>query len=117
MATVTVNKILQHRKARADAKMIGCISGGDDRPLTSLSGISWRPADPKKPHCFCHECRSTWDKTGEIDAELVNEGHEMACYVYASLLDSTAPLAQLQKQSDAGGGRCLVPPGWGGEDK
>ena len=63
-------------------------------PLNSLRGISWRPADPKNPHCFCIDCRETWDADGSIDAELIREGNDMACYTYESLLAPAPPPAR-----------------------
>lgn len=82
---ITADQILSHRAGRKMAGLTGC-QDGSDMPLGSLSGISWRPADPLNPSCFCVDCRSSWDKEGKIDADLVNGGHKMACYVYESLL-------------------------------
>lgn len=85
---ITPEQILKHREMRKKCGLVGCIDGSDG-PLNSLSGISWRPADPKNPSCFCHDCRTVWDKEGTIDAELVNTGHKMACYTYENLLRNT----------------------------
>jgi hypothetical protein len=83
---ITAIQIKEHRAGRKASGLMGCIDGVSDIPLTSLKGMSWKPADPKNPDCFCHDCRTTWDPEGSIDLELINEGHERACYVYASLL-------------------------------
>lgn len=92
---VTPEQIIDHRAMRKKCGLVGCVDGSDG-PLNSLSGISWRPADPKNPSCFCHDCRSLWDKDGTIDAELVNAGHKKACFTYDNLLPkqhTTTPVA------------------------
>lgn len=85
---ITTTQIKEHRAGRKASGLMGCIDGVSDIPVMSLKGISWRPADPKNPDCFCHDCRTTWDPEGSIDLELINEGNERACYVYSSLLPS-----------------------------
>ena len=40
----------------------------------------------KDPYCFCFDCRGAFDPKGEVDAELVNSGHERACNTYNQLL-------------------------------
>lgn len=104
MTTVSPSDILNHRKWRSASGLVGC-KDGSDAPLSSLRGISWRPADPMNPSCFCHDCRSEWDSDGVIDAELVNSGHKMACYTYNSLLEKpTYPV--LPTRTNGGG----IPP-------
>ena len=87
MQSITTQQIKEHRAQRKASGLVGCIDGSDG-PSMSLKGISWRPEDPKNPHCFCHDCRTTWDPEGDIDLELINEGNQRACYVYASLIPS-----------------------------
>lgn len=87
MEFVTPEKIIAHREERKKTGLIGCITG-EDIPLTSLKGMSWRPSDPMNPGCFCHDCRSLWDKDGSIDLELIKRGNERALFVYASILPS-----------------------------
>lgn len=85
MEFITTEQIIAHRNGRKTSGLVGCIDGSDTN-INSLSGISWRPADPLNPHCFCHDCRSLWDKSGEIDLELIKQGNERALFVYASIL-------------------------------
>lgn len=84
---ITLEKILTHRKMRRVSGMVGC-KDGSDAPLNSLSGISWRPADPMNPSCFCVDCRELWDPEATIDLELIKAGNQKALWVYSSLLPS-----------------------------
>ena len=86
MATLSISPsdILAHRSRRKQAGLVGC-KDGSDMPLSSLSGMSWRPADPMNPSCFCFDCRDTWDADGLIDLHLLQNGHERAVDTYASL--------------------------------
>ena len=85
MQPITTEQIKQHRKEQKESGVVGC-KNGDDMPLQSLKGISWRPADPMNPSCFCHDCRTTWDPEGSIDLEVINKGNEQACVTYASII-------------------------------
>ena len=87
MDVVTTEQIIAHRAVRKTSGLMGCLTG-EDLPLHSLKGISWRPADPMNPGCFCHDCRSLWDKDGSIDLELIKQGNERALFTYASILPS-----------------------------
>jgi hypothetical protein len=101
MDFITTEQIIAHRVGRKKSGLIGCIDGVSDIPLTSLKGMSWRPADPMNPDCFCHDCRTTWDSDGSIDLELIKRGNERACYVYASLLPSKKEtLLELMAKAD-----------------
>lgn len=100
MATLMPEQILSHREKRKRSGLIGC-KDGSDTPLGSLSGISWRPEDPMSPHCFCHDCRTTWDPEGTIDVELITAGNTRARFTYASLLPSKKEtLLELMTLSD-----------------
>lgn len=95
-------EILLHRKNRKDAGMAGCITG---RPTPELDFFGFRDVqiwhmdasgrlicdggDRMDPYCLCFDCRDAFDPKAEIDTQLVNQGHERACYVYASLLGLT----------------------------
>ena len=83
--TITPEQIKFHRSIRKTAGLVGC-KDGSDYPSHSLKGISWRPADPMNPNCFCHDCRETWDPEASIDLQLLNDGHKRAVATYASLL-------------------------------
>ncbi len=87
MSTLSISTadILAHRAGRKAAGLVGC-KDGSDGPLHSLSGISWRPADPMDPHCFCFDCRETWDADALIDLHLLQNGHDGAVHTYASLV-------------------------------
>jgi len=87
MEFITAEQIIAHREGRKKSGLLGCITG-EDTPLYSLKGMTWRPADPMNPSCFCHDCRTTWDSDGSIDLELIKAGNERALFVYASLLPS-----------------------------
>jgi hypothetical protein len=98
---INTDQIKAHRAQRKAAGLVGCIDGVSDLPLYSMRGMTWRPADPKNPHCFCHDCRTTWDPEGSIDLELINEGNEQACFTYASLLPKRKDrLLELMSDSD-----------------
>lgn len=86
MEFITTKQIVAHRDGRKKSGLVGCIDGSDTHINSLSNGISWRPADPMNPHCFCHDCRTTWDPEGSIDLELIKEGNERACFTYASLL-------------------------------
>lgn len=92
---ITTQQIKAHRAGRKASGLMGCIDGVSDIPLTSLKGMSWRPADPMNPDCFCHDCRTTWDPEGSIDLELIKEGNERACFVYASILPTKKEILTL----------------------
>ena len=87
MSTLSISTadILAHRAGRKAAGLVGC-KDGSDAPLNSLSGISWRPADPMNPDCFCFDCRETWDADAFIDLHLLENGHDGALHTYASLV-------------------------------
>ena len=100
MDSLTTDQILAHREERKKSGLIGCIDGSD-MPLQSLRGISWRPADPTNPNCFCHDCRNSWDKTGEIDLELIRRGDKRARLVYASILPNKKDtFRELRRKTD-----------------
>lgn len=53
------------------------------------------------PPCFCHDCRSLWDKDGSIDLALIKKGHKLARYIYASILPSKKDiLRDLRSKTD-----------------
>ena len=100
---VTPMEILLHRKTRKESGMVGCITGKPE-PEINFYGFSdvqiWyldangrMNGDPEfnrmDPYCFCFDCRDAFDPKAEIDTQLVNQGHERACWVYASLLGKT----------------------------
>jgi hypothetical protein len=60
--------------------------------------------DRKNPRCFCFDCRGAFDPKGEVDAEIVNAGHERAREVYISLLPAPTPLSVRTVTSFGGGG-------------
>ena len=101
MDFITTEQIIAHRERRKASALTGCIDGSD-RYINSLSnGISWRPADPMNPHCFCHDCRSLWDSEGSIDLELIKKGNEHACFTYASILPTKKDiLRDLRSKTD-----------------
>lgn len=100
MDFVTVDQIIAHREGRKKSGLMGCITG-EDLPLYSLKGMSWRPEDPMNPGCFCHDCRSLWDKDGSIDLELIKRGNERALFTYASILPSKKDiLRDLRSKTD-----------------
>jgi len=100
MDFITTEQIIAHREGRKKSGLMGCITG-EDAPLYSLKGMSWKPADPMNPGCFCHDCRSLWDKTGEIDLELIKKGNERALFVYASILPTKKEmLRDLRSKTD-----------------
>ncbi len=101
--TITPQQILDDRAHRKNAGLTGCITGS---PVPELSyprdffgyrdvQIWFRDAngnlngdpgfDRKNPMCFCFDCRGAFDPRGEVDAELVNQGHTNALYTYRSL--------------------------------
>jgi hypothetical protein len=101
---ITPEQIIAHRELRKNCGMAGCITG---RPAPAMDFFGYRDVqiwnvdangrmngdpgfDRKNPHCFCFDCRGAFDPRAEVDAELVNSGHERACQVYASLLVPTA---------------------------
>jgi hypothetical protein len=85
--TITPEQIKLHRSIRKTAGLVGC-KDGSDYPSQSLKGISWRPADPMNPSCFCHDCRETWDPEASIDLQLLKDGNKRAVATYASLLSA-----------------------------
>ncbi len=100
MDFITTEQIKAHRAGRKASGLMGCITG-EDIPVQSLKGISWRPTDPKNPNCFCHDCRNMWDPEGSIDLELIKAGNKRACCVYASLLPSKKEtLLELMSRAD-----------------
>lgn len=108
---ITPQQILDDRTARKDAGLVGCMTGQPE-PAIDFSGYNdvqiWRPLDPKDPHCFCFDCRDIFDTFGEIDAELVNEGHANACYAYRNLVpERPVAVAAVAEQNNAS----LPPPG------
>ena len=107
---ITPSQIVEHRAQRKRCGLVGCISG---RPKPEMDFFGYKDVqiwfrdasgrlngDPefnrRDPYCFCFDCRGSFDPEGTLDAELVNEGHERACEVYASLLPKkpvvTSPL-------------------------
>jgi hypothetical protein len=97
---ITAQQILDNRKARKDAGLVGCISG---RPVPALDFFGYRDVqiwfydangklngdpgfDRKNPMCFCFDCRSAFDPDGTVDLELVLNGHGKACATYTNIL-------------------------------
>ena len=106
--TITPSQIVQHRNIRKQSGMVGCITG---RPAPELDFYGYRDVqiwnldaqgrlngDPNfnrmDPHCFCFDCRGSFDSDGLVDAELVNSGHERACFVYSSLLRTSSATSE-----------------------
>ncbi len=89
LLSITPQQILRDRLLRKGAGFIGCISRPYP-PKIHLFGFKdiqcWAPADPKKPHCFCHDCRELCDPDGTIDLELIQEGNRDARITYKNLL-------------------------------
>lgn len=92
-------QILADRENRKNSGLIGCITG---RPVPEFDFFGYRDVqiwfrdangnlngdpgfDRKNPMCFCFDCRGAFDPKGEVDAELVNAGHQNAMYTYRSL--------------------------------
>jgi hypothetical protein len=109
---ITPQQIVKQRDARKKAGLVGC-QDGSDMPFRSLRGISWRldtkgrapdhpDFDPDDPHCFCHDCRRTFDPDGTHDLKLINMGNTEAIRVYSDLIQQTLP-----KRSNGGG---IAPP-------
>lgn len=94
--TITPQQIKDHRAARKAAGMVGC-KDGSDMPLDSLKGISWRPADPMNPSCFCHDCRDSWDSDASVDVQLIQNGNTSALWTYASLLPEDQRPVKVEK--------------------
>lgn len=101
---ITAQHILDNRKARKDAGLVGCISG---RPVPALDFFGYRDVqiwfydangklngdpgfDRKNPMCFCFDCRSAFDPDATVDLELVLNGHAKACATYTSILPAQA---------------------------
>lgn len=101
MSTMTISseQIVADRENRKNAGLTGCLTG---RPVPNLDFFGYRDVqiwfvdafgrlngDPsfdfKNPMCFCFDCRGAFDPKGEVDAELVNAGHQKALYAYRSL--------------------------------
>ena len=97
---ITPQQILDDRANRKNAGLTGCITG---RPDPGLDFFGFRDVqiwfmdangnlnghpdfNRKNPMCFCFDCRGAFDPRGEVDAELVNEGHANARHTYRSLL-------------------------------
>ena len=114
--TITINitptQILEHRRARKESGMVGCITG---RPAPKMDFFGFgdvqiwnRDAsgilngDPgfnrKDPHCFCFDCRGDFDSEGTMDAELVNEGHPRARWTYESLVPVEARIPPMASE-------------------
>ncbi len=91
-------QILADRENRKNAGLIGCLTG---RPVPDFDFFGYRDVqiwfrdangnlngdpgfDRKNPMCFCFDCRGAFDPKGEVDAELVNAGHQNAMYAYRS---------------------------------
>ncbi len=115
--TITPQQILDDRAHRKNAGLTGCITG---RPVPDLDffgfndvQIWFRDADGnlnghpdfnrKNPGCFCFDCRGAFDPRGEVDAELVNEGHTNACYTYRNLLPTVSFPEVIQVVTDPAG--------------
>jgi len=115
--TLTPQQIQDFRAAKKAAGVYGCQSE-DDR-LYSYRGISWKVDakgryadqegyDPEDPACFCHDCRTTFDPDATVDLKLLQNGHDVACQVYADLLPETLrptplPPVFLAKRTPGGG--------------
>lgn len=106
---ITAEQIVKQRAARKKAGLSGC-QDGSDMPFYSLRGISWRmdtkgrqadhpEFDPDDPHCFCHDCRRSFDPDGTHDLKLIEMGNQEALRVYADILGR--PL--LPSRSNGGG--------------
>lgn len=98
---ITPEQIMKHRADRKEVGLVGC-QDGSDMPLRSLRGISWRmdtkgrqvdhpDFDEDDPHCFCHDCRRTFDPDGTHDLKLINMGKAEAIRVYSDLIRATLP--------------------------
>jgi hypothetical protein len=114
LANITAEQIVNHRAARKKAGLQGC-QDGSDMPFHSLRGISWKrdtkgraadhpDFDPDDPHCFCHDCRRTFDPEGTHDLKLIEKGNQEAIRVYADILRPPLP------QRSNGGGIAPPPP-------
>ena len=87
--SLTTQDILNDRATRKAMGLVGCITGQpvSNRIVFGFSDVqSWRPSDPMNPHCFCFDCRGLWDRDATIDLQLVQNGHEYACYAYRNLI-------------------------------
>ena len=98
---ITPEQIVEQRAARKKSGLVGC-QNGLDMPLASLQGISWRmdtkgrapdhpEFEPNDPHCFCHDCRRSFDPDGTHDLQLINMGNKQAIHVYGDLIRKTLP--------------------------
>jgi hypothetical protein len=97
---ISSEQIIADRENRKNAGLTGCITG---RPTPDHDFFGYRDVqiwfrdangnlngdpsfDRKNPSCFCFDCRGAFDPKGEVDAELVNAGHQNAMYAYRNLL-------------------------------
>lgn len=117
---ITSQQILDDRANRRDAGLAGCLTGKpvpeidffgyNDVQIWFLDASGRLNGDPgfnyKDPHCFCFDCRGAFDPKGEVDAELVNEGHVNALYTYRNLVpdrvlpEPAQPIAQNPQQGN-----------------
>ena len=114
---ITPAQIIAHRDARKASGMAGCITGRP-KPTREIDFFGFRDIqiwnqdangrfngdpgfDRKNPGCFCFDCRSAFDTSGIIDAELVNEGHARACAVYANLLGTNTTTTETNTSSSS----------------
>jgi hypothetical protein len=95
---VSPMEILENRRARKEAGLVGCMSrksGVSFDPYGYRDVMCWNidingkfpdqeGYDYTNPNCFCFDCRDAFDSEGITDAELVNAGNTRACFVYGS---------------------------------
>jgi hypothetical protein len=111
---ISPSQILNHREARKNSGLVGCITG---RPEPEMDFFSFRDVqiwnrdasgrlngdegfNPRDPWCFCFDCRDAFDPNGTTDAELINEGHTRATEVYQNIINEAVAERQRQLESD-----------------
>jgi hypothetical protein len=137
---ITPQQILNDRAIRKTSGLVGCITG---RPEPELDFFGFRDVqiwnmdatgrmpghegfNRKNPCCFCFDHRDAFDPKGEVDAELVNEGHLPALYTYRNLVPNVVlppqDSTENPSQSSPSGGepagettQTMDPPGFSNE--
>ena len=122
--TVSPSQIVDHRESRKASGLVGCITG---RPVPEFDFFGYRDVqiwnidasgrlngdegfNPRDPGCFCFDCRGAFDPRGEVDAELVNEGHARATEVYQSVINQAVAERQARLEREMAAAAVAAPP-------